>query len=309
MRIGLAKIIKICYLIKVQAVKQFLLANSNGSHMSLHRKSGEKAVKLGMSINSLKIFALICMIIDHIGEFFPQSPMWLRWIGRISAPLFFYCSSWGFHYTRSKKTYLVRLYLLGILMSIGNITIYFLCKKETLINNNIFVTLFLGCAVIFVFENKCTNKGKVKYLILFLVQQTVAFLLCALFAEFLQIPNFIDTYMLYYGYGALFGSIIFTEGSIWFVLFFVVLYLLKENKMYLSIFVLFFTGMLEVLIRRTYYMRGAMSYLIPFNRFQWLMIFAIPFFLIYNGKKGKGNKMFYYLFYPLHIWVLYAISN
>lgn len=29
------------------------------------------------------------MVIDHIGEFFPQSPMWFRLIGRVSAPLFF----------------------------------------------------------------------------------------------------------------------------------------------------------------------------------------------------------------------------
>ena len=115
--------------------------------------------------------------------------------------------------------------------------------------------------------------------------------------------------MLYYGYGALFGSVIFTEGSIWFVLFFVIEYFLKERKLYLSAFVLSFAAILELLIRRTYYMRGAVSYLVPFNRFQWLMVFVVPFFWIYNGKKGKGRKAFFYLFYPLHIWILYAVSK
>ncbi len=42
-----------------------------------------------MSTNLLKLTALICMLIDHIGEFIPQSPIWFRYIGRISAPLFF----------------------------------------------------------------------------------------------------------------------------------------------------------------------------------------------------------------------------
>ncbi|MCM3362219.1 MULTISPECIES: conjugal transfer protein TraX [Bacillaceae] len=28
------------------------------------------------------------MIIDHYGEFFPNTPEYLRWIGRISIPIF-----------------------------------------------------------------------------------------------------------------------------------------------------------------------------------------------------------------------------
>lgn len=249
------------------------------------------------------------MVIDHIGEFFPQSPMWFRWIGRVSAPLFFYCSAWGFYYTSNRKKYLIRLYLLGILMSIGNIAISFGSGKETIISNDIFVTLFLGCMIVSLFDKKNTNKEKIICLILLVVQQITAFSLCAVFAELLQVPDFIDTYMLYYGYGALFGSVIFTEGSIWFVLFFVIVYFLKDKKICLSAFVLSFAVVLELLIRRTYYMRGAVSYLIPFPRFQWFMIFVIPFFWLYNGKKGKGMKAFFYLFYPLHIWILYALSK
>lgn len=41
-----------------------------------------------MSINFLKIIALLCMIIDHIGEFIPNSSMWFRYIGRLAAPIF-----------------------------------------------------------------------------------------------------------------------------------------------------------------------------------------------------------------------------
>ena len=115
-----------------------------------------------MSTNSLKIFALICMVIDHTGEFFPQSPVWFRWIGRVSAPLFFYCSVWGFYYTGNRKKYLIRLYLLGILMSIGNIAVFLWCGKERLISNNIFTTLFLGCELVSLFDKKNKNKEKKK---------------------------------------------------------------------------------------------------------------------------------------------------
>lgn len=36
---------------------------------------------------------------------------------------------------------------------------------------------------------------------------------------------------------------------------------------------------------------------ILFWEYQWMMIAARPFILLYNGKKGKGYKQFFYLFY------------
>lgn len=245
------------------------------------------------------------MLIDHIGEFIPQSPVWFRYIGRLSAPLFFYCSTWGFYYTSNRKRYLLRLYILGLLMSLGNIILSFFVGKGTPISNNIFVTIFLSCLTVFLFEAADHWKIRIRYIAILLFQQLAAFILCAIFAEFLCIPRSIDTYMLYYGYGALFGSIIFCEGSILFVFFFIIMYLFKEKPMYLSVFTGLFSIFLTLLIRRTYYMRGPISYLVPFDRYQGFMILVIPFFFLYNGKKGKNYKWFYYLFYPLHIWGLY----
>ncbi|WP_032506442.1 TraX family protein, partial [Streptococcus mutans] len=42
--------------------------------------------------------------------------------------------------------------------------------------------------------------------------------------------------------------------------------------------------------------------------FEWLEIFAAPLMLMYNGKRGKGNKYLFYAFYPLHIYLLYTLS-
>lgn len=262
-----------------------------------------------MSINALKILALICMVFDHIGEFFLNSPIWFRWIGRLSAPLFFYCSAWGFYYTKNRKRYLFRLYFLGIVMSIGNIIIFLVLKKANGINNNIFVTLFLGCVIVDLIERKSTNKEKIRGITCFTLHQIIIFTLCVALAEFLEIPWFIGMNMRYYLYGALFGSVIFCEGSICFVLFFVIVYFLKKKKKELCVFFSLFSFILEFLIRRAYYMRGAIEYLVPFNKFQWMMVFVLPLFLMYNGKEGRKCKWFYYLFYPMHIWILYAIAN
>jgi hypothetical protein len=45
---------------------------------------------------------------------------------------------------------------------------------------------------------------------------------------------------------------------------------------------------------------------------QVLMLFAVIPFLLYNGKRGVSNvfsKYFFYLFYPLHIWILFVVGQ
>ena len=178
-----------------------------------------------------------------------------------------------------------------------------------MISNNIFSTIFMGCLIVSILESTNNNmRKKIIYVIIFLLVQAGSFFLCFLFAEFFSVPHPIDTYMLYYLYGALFGNVIFVEGSFLFVIYFVMIYFLKKRNMYLIIFHTFFSLFIGLLARRTYRDRGALAYLVPFNTFQWLMLLAIPFFILYNGKKGNGNKAFFYIFYPLHIWVLFIIG-
>ncbi len=43
--------------------------------------------------------------------------------------------------------------------------------------------------------------------------------------------------------------------------------------------------------------------------YQWMMIGSLPLMLCYNGKRGKGGGRFFYLFYPVHIWLLFVLSN
>lgn len=88
----------------------------------------------------LKIIALICMIIDHVGaRIFPQI-MEMRIIGRIAFPLYIWCMVVGTCLTRCPWRYALRLLLVGLLAQ----PCFILGLKHDWAHWNIFFTLFLG---------------------------------------------------------------------------------------------------------------------------------------------------------------------
>ena len=42
---------------------------------------------------------------------------------------------------------------------------------------------------------------------------------------------------------------------------------------------------------------------------QWMMIFAAIPMYFYNGERGSGNKNFFYIFYPAHIYLLWILAS
>ena len=97
-----------------------------------------------MNTFTLKMIALICMVINHTGLYFPGAPVWFGWIGRLAYPLFLFCMIWGYHYTRSRGRYLLRLYLMSVFMTVFGCAIdVFLPTEGGYGNHNIFLPLML----------------------------------------------------------------------------------------------------------------------------------------------------------------------
>lgn len=92
---------------------------------------------------TLKMIAIITMVIDHVGHiFFPEMTL-LRIIGRLSFPIFAYVLTEGFIHTKDVKKYMLRLGIFAILSEIP----YDLAIMGSVLeftHQNIFFTLFLG---------------------------------------------------------------------------------------------------------------------------------------------------------------------
>lgn len=75
----------------------------------------ESAPKI-ITSNALKIVAILAMTVDHLADVlfpaFPDQTLFtlLHIIGRLTAPIMFFCICEGFHYTNSLPKYLARLF-------------------------------------------------------------------------------------------------------------------------------------------------------------------------------------------------------
>lgn len=81
--------------------------------------------------------------------------------------------------------------------------------------------------------------------------------------------------------------------GIYAILLVLLFYFFEENK---SIYTI---GM--IILSILYYLSEAVS-------LQAYMLLSLPFLYLYNGKKGKSFKYWFYVFYPLHMLILAIIQ-
>lgn len=254
-----------------------------------------------MTQRQLKRVALITMIIDHIGSFLPGMPVWFRCIGRISAPLFIFCCVQSFHNTSSKQKFLLRLYISSMIMTVGNFIINSLAANsyQDVLHNNFFLTLFIGALIVYMYD-----KWKIRGIIIFVFYQFLLYLFAGYGSIWFKgIMYFVADY-----FAPQIGGLIFAaEGGITYILLFVLMYYVKDRIRLLSGLMVCCSLFLYVFSKRVN--SPFLSDLLALSPIQHLLIFSLPFFFLYNGKKGRGSKYFYYIFYPIHIWLLFIVGR
>ena len=262
-----------------------------------------------MSAAALKWIALVLMLVDHIGEFFGGiTPVWFRWLGRLSAPLFLFCLAKGLEKTRSRPRYLRRLWIGSVVMGCSSFVLSLLFPMAPVpVSNNIFSTMAVIAAMVWIFESYGQSSARRDNLPkpdmalgIFAAVQTLSGLACA-FAEqwgkpWVRLIN------------GLVPNLVYCEGSIEVVILGLIFFYLGKSrrKLCLGYGIYCAAQFLSSVIMAMEY--GRMSYLVLYF-YQWMMIGSLPLMLCYNGQRGRQNGRVFYLFYPLHIWALYLLSN
>lgn len=119
--------------------------------------------KLTNNAATIKILAMITMVIDHIGYILygriPETAyMILRAVGRISFPLFAFCIAEGFYHTKNVKKYIIRVLIFALISEIpynvfstGNIIYVKSC--------NVLFTFVIALLVLW-FSRYCDSLGR-----------------------------------------------------------------------------------------------------------------------------------------------------
>ncbi|MEG1932124.1 MAG: TraX family protein [Pygmaiobacter sp.] len=254
-----------------------------------------------MSTTTLKLIALGLMFLDHIYEFIGGAPIVLTWLGRMSASLFVFCTAWGFFYTRNRKKYLLNLYVWGVGMAVLDVLLSVLVPSaKTQPINDIFVTLLLSCMIIAIIEGfRGGDRVLAKQLLVLLLVAQVA-------SDVLgwQAQMRCEALPLWVLPVAIFPSVLLCEGGLLWVTLGVCLYFTRTDKKKLTLVYVLFSFLWLLLVPTSFTCESLLM-----QNYQWMMIGALPLMLCYNGKKGRGLKWLFYVFYPAHIALLCVLGS
>ena len=235
-----------------------------------------------LSGNAIKIIAAICMLFDHIGVVLYPNDNILRIIGRIAFPLFAFMLAEGARYTKNRTRHLLFLGTLALICQV----VFYIASRMLLMC--IFVTFTISLGLIYLLDaakRALLTEGtsrRVRFLwpLAFLLASLAAWLFCHYFE--------VD-----YGFVGCMVPVILslpnTRG-------------LEDPPPAL---VRLDTPLARVPLSCLGILLGALEY----GAFQLFSAMSLPFLLLYSGKRGRWRmKYFFYLFYPLHLVLLYGIA-
>ena len=267
--------------------------------------------RLSLSGFQLKYIALITMVFDHIHYFFDYTgkiPIWFTMIGRLAAPLFLFTVIEGFIHTRNRKKYFLKIYVLAILMGLIQFGFYNflhpLVRPDGFFPKNMMLSSFAILLVALQGIAWIQEKKYLKGIPTLLFPLMLPWLMLLLYLSGQDKPIF-TLFINLLNYTVLPTHTSISDGGTWLLLTGIAMYLCHKN---LKKEVLAFVSVSLVWLLMAIVLSRPSFHDLMFKYVEWMEIFAAPLMLCYNGQRGKGSKYLFYVFYPTHIYLLYALS-
>lgn len=275
--------------------------------------------RTGLTGTQLKTIALVLMVLDHIHYFFDFTgciPEIFSMLGRLSAPLFLFCTVEGFAHTHDRKRYFLRIWCIGAGMAaVEFFMIYggWLRRGDGFYPQNaIFQSLMLLCIV---WQGIDWLRQKRYAWGLVAIGAVVAepFVVAALLSAFPQIvghptASTIVAFLITSPF-PMWTSI--TDGGWTFLAGGVLLYLLRSKKrsVQVAVWAAVTFGMQFGTVFLALHGTPEFAFSQMFTLYyEWFSVAAAGLMLCYNGQRGSGSKKLFYIFYPAHVYLLYALS-
>lgn len=230
--------------------------------------------KFGFTNNQLKIIAMVCMALDHIGLlFFPNEEIF-RILGRIAFPIFAYMIAEGCRYTKNRAKYLGLIAAMAVAFQV----VYFVAMQS--LYQGILVTFSLAIITIYAIDGILKSKK------LWTILASVASL--AFVAAFVFVLPSLLT-----------GTDFDIDYGLWGILLPLAVYYLP-NRLWRTV------GMALLLLARAIHYT---VFPVALGLLQWFSLISVALLALYNGERGKVKmKYVFYIFYPAHLVILYGIA-
>ena len=235
---------------------------------------------VGISATTLRLLALLLMLLDHLWATIIPGNNWMTYVGRLAYPIFAFQLVEGYFHTSDRKRYQKRL-LIAALVSEIPFNLMMMSSPIFPFHQNVMFTLLLGLRAMDALELLRQQRTK-KALGRCLLRLAACCILAVL--------GFVD-----YGFTGLLTILLF------YVFRGFPLARLGQLIGMVLLHIVFFEGQFIPLSL------GSKVFELPTQGFAVLSL--IPIWL-YNGEKGRGGKTLQYgcyLFYPLHMLILCGI--
>lgn len=274
----------------------------------------------GLTGTQLKLIALVLMLLDHIHYFFGFTgavPEWFSMLGRLPAEMFLFFVAEGFVHTHNRKAYFLRVWAIAAAMGLlqfGMTYMGVLNRPDGFVPANGIMMNYVILMVQWQGIDWLCRRRFGRGLAALLLPAVWTFAVVTVLPQLFQGAPLAGNLLLAACYTVAPCWAFILDGGFPYLVGGLLLYALRKTRLsrsaQLGLWGLWLFGYYFVFL-----WLGVAGKMPDFTfgqmfttYYEWYCVFCIPLLMCYNGQRGKGMKKLFYVFYPSHVYLLYALS-